>query len=122
VSREAAAGANRSDARTTAKVTPNPLFIDAILQRRRLAVLYRKGDTDPHADEIRIVEPQCYGIGFKGSERLRVHQIRGGGPQKEPLFDVSKIIDCVLLDEHFTKPGPNYKKNDSAMKIIFAQL
>jgi hypothetical protein len=38
------------------------------------------------------------------------------------LFDVSKIEDLVMLDETFTKPGPNYKKNDSAMKTIIAQL
>jgi hypothetical protein len=30
--------------------------------------------------------------------------------------------DLVVLDQRFTRPGPNYKKNDSAMKIIFAQL
>ena len=52
---------------------------------------------------------------------MRVHQIKGGA-EREPLFDVSKISNLVLRDEHFTKPGPNYKKNDSAMKIIFAQL
>jgi hypothetical protein len=52
---------------------------------------------------------------------LRVHQIRGG-EQREPLFDVSKMRDLVALDEHFMNPGPNYKRNDSAMKTIFAQL
>jgi hypothetical protein len=35
---------------------------------------------------------------------------------------VSKIHDLVALDERFTMPGPNYKKNDSAMTTIFAQL
>jgi len=38
------------------------------------------------------------------------------------LFNLEKMTDITLLDEHFTQPGPNYKKNDSAMKIIFAQL
>jgi hypothetical protein len=52
---------------------------------------------------------------------LRVHQIQGG-PQREPLFNVSKITNLVALDQYFTKPGPNYTRNDSAMKTIFAQL
>jgi hypothetical protein len=50
-----------------------------------------------------------------------VHQILGG-QQPEPLFDVSQISELVVLDQHFTGPGPNYKRNDSAMRIIFAQL
>jgi hypothetical protein len=28
----------------------------------------------------------------------------------------------TLLQETFFRPGPNYKKNDSAMKVIFCQL
>ena len=38
----------------------------------------------------------------------------------EPLFDVSKISELVVLDQRFERPGPNYRKNDSAMKTIFA--
>jgi hypothetical protein len=52
---------------------------------------------------------------------LRAHQLQGG-QQREPLFDVSKIAALELLNETFDRPGPNYKKNDSAMKTIFAQL
>lgn len=69
----------------------------------------------------RLVEPQCYGIGTRGTELLRAHQLQGG-LQREPLFDVSRIVDLEVLDETFDRPGPNYKKNDSAMKAIFAQL
>ena len=89
------------------------LILESIRTRRRLRLLYNA--------RVRIVEPQCYGIGTKGTELLRVHQLQGGD-QREPLFDVSKIKDLVMLDETFTKPGPNYKKGDSAMKTIFAQL
>ena len=32
------------------------------------------------------------------------------------------MADLEMLDEVFHRPGPNYKKNDSAMKTIFAQL
>jgi hypothetical protein len=90
------------------------LLIDAIRRRRRLRFIYN--------GEARLAEPQCYGVGHKGTELLRVHQLQGGS-QREPLFDVAKISGLVILDDEiFTRPGPNYKKNDSAMKTIFAQL
>jgi hypothetical protein len=91
----------------------NQAFVDAIHGRRRLSFTYH--------GKPRVAEPQCYGIGTKGTELLRVHQILGG-QQPEPLFDVSQISELVVLDQHFTRPGPNYKRNDSAMRIIFAQL
>jgi hypothetical protein len=92
---------------------PNPVLVRAIEQKRRVHFLYNgKG---------RLVEPQCYGIGTKGTELLRAHQLQGGR-EREPLFDVSKISDLKVLDEVFHRAGPNYKKEDSAMKTIFAQL
>ncbi len=91
----------------------NEVLVRAIKQKRKLRFLYNgKG---------RLVEPQCYGIGTSGNELLRVHQLQGGA-QREPLFTVSKIVALELLNEVFDRPGPNYKKNDSAMKTIFAQL
>jgi hypothetical protein len=91
----------------------NQLILESIRTRHRLRCLYKA--------KMRIVEPQCYGIGRKGTELLRVHQLQGGD-EREPLFDVSKIEDLVMLDETFTEPGPNYKRNDSAMKTVIAQL
>jgi hypothetical protein len=52
---------------------------------------------------------------------LRGYQL-SGGKVSEPLFAVAKMSDLVVLDEHFSKPGPNYKKGDSAMKTILAEL
>lgn len=92
---------------------PNPLIVRAIVEKRRLRFSY--------SGRTRVVEPQCYGVGTRGTELLRVHQIHGGS-QREPLFDVSKMTGLVVLDEGFTKVGPNYKRNDSAMKVIFCQL
>lgn len=85
----------------------------AIREKRRLRFVYH--------EKVRVVEPQCHGIGHRGTELLRAHQIEGG-TQAEPLFDVSQISDLKLLDERFGKPGPNYKRNDSAMREIFSQL
>jgi hypothetical protein len=85
----------------------------AIREKRRLRFVYH--------GVARLVEPQCHGIGHRGTELLRAHQLEGG-TQAEPLFDVAKISNLQLLDEHFEKPGPNYKRGDSAMQEIFAQL
>lgn len=85
----------------------------AIREKRRLRFTYH--------GTPRLVEPQCHGIGQRGTELLRAHQLQGG-TQAEPLFDVAKIGDLRVLDEHFEKPGPNYKRDDSAMREIFAQL
>lgn len=92
----------------------NDLIATAIHDKRRLSFVY-------HGRQ-RTAEPQCYGIGHKGTELLRVHLIQGIGSQREPLFDVAKMADLALLKETFAKPGPNYKKNDSAMRTIFCQL
>jgi len=35
---------------------------------------------------------------------------------------VSKISGLIALNVHFMKPGPNYKRNDSAMRTIYCQL
>jgi hypothetical protein len=91
----------------------NRILVEAIDNRRRLSFVYN--------GKARIAEPQCYGVGTRGTELLRVHQVKGGS-EREPLFDVAKISELLVLDERFTRPGPNYKRNDSAMKTIFAQL
>lgn len=91
----------------------NPIIADAVHRKRRLRFTYH--------GRSRRVEPQCYGLGSKGTELLRAYQLEGGS-QAEPLFDVAKMSDLVVLDEGFSKPGPNYKKNDSAMRTIFCQL
>lgn len=89
-----------------------PTFIQAIQSKQRLACTYH--------GKPRIIEPQCYGIGRKGRELLRVHQVNGGD-QPEPLFFASDIENVRVVGT-FDKPGPNYKRNDSAMATIFAQL
>ena len=88
-------------------------LMDSIQSRRRLRFSYN--------GKLRTIEPQCYGIGHRGTRLLRAHQLQGGS-EREPLFDVAKMKDVSMLDETFAEPGPNYKKNDSAMATIFAQL
>lgn len=91
----------------------NRLIVQAITEKRRLRFLYH-GTT-------RVVEPQCYGRGHRGTELLRAYQLEGGA-QPELLFDVSKISGLALLADRFDRPGPHYKRGDSAMAEIFCQL
>jgi hypothetical protein len=57
---------------------------------------------------VRVLEPHDYGV-QKGVQRLLAYQVRrtGGAPGRAitgwRLLDVSKIGDCVVLDETF--PG-----------------
>jgi hypothetical protein len=97
----------------SAVIDMNQVLVRAIEGKQRLCFLYN--------GRARLVEPQCYGIGTRGTELLRAHQLQGG-QEREPLFDVSKITDLEILNDMFVRPGPNYKRNDSAMKTIFAQL
>lgn len=91
----------------------NRAIVDAIRDRRRLRFVYN--------GKPRIAEPQCYGVGAKGTELLRVHQLSGGS-QPEPLFDVAKIEGLEVLEERFDRPGPHYQREDSAMAKVFCQL
>jgi hypothetical protein len=91
----------------------NQVLVNAIQQRHRLRFVYN--------GRARLVEPQCYGIGTRGTELLRARQLQGGVP-REPLFDVSKMMELRVLDEVFERPGPHYRKDDSAMRVIFSQL
>ena len=91
----------------------NEIIVQAFQNKQRIQFVYN--------GKVRIAEPQCYGVGRKGTELLRVYQISGGS-EPEPLFDVSKMEGLKLLNDFFTKPGPNYKKGDSAMVKIFCEL
>lgn len=91
----------------------NQELVNSILHKRRLRFTYN--------GKARLVEPQCYGVSAKGNELLRGHQLEGG-PQREPLFDLSKMEGLIVLDETFARPGPNYTKGDSAMVRIHCEL
>lgn len=89
------------------------LVCKAIDNKQRIQFVYH--------NKLRIGEPQCCGETTAGKDVVRVHMLSGGS-RSEQLFDIDKIQSFIMLDEYFTKPGPNYRKNDSAMRIIYAQL
>lgn len=72
--------------------------------------------------KMRVVEPQCYGRGNKGTELLRGYQVKGDPVKTNKLYDLSKATSIQVLPENFSVPGPGYNKGDVAMKIIFCEL
>ena len=90
------------------------LLCEAIRNWQRIEFMYNK--------ELRVAEPQCFGIGIKGKIQLRVYQVNKKPKPQERLMDIGKIKDLKLLDSHFTEPGPNYSSNDSAFLKIVCKL
>jgi hypothetical protein len=85
----------------------------AIKNKQRIRFYYNEKE--------RVGEPQCCGISSGGKEAVRVYLLKGGS-RPEQLFTVDLIKSLQLLDEYFTTPGPNYRRDDSAMKKIHCQL
>jgi len=77
--------------------------------------------------EERIVEPHAYGIHKNtGNEVLCAFQVGGysssGTTPSWRLYDVSKVNNIEMTNEHFTHPRLGYKVNDSRMSTIFCQI
>lgn len=73
----------------------------------------------------RTVEPHCYGQSTKGNDVIRAFQVGGyssSGKMSWKLYDLSKASSLTLLEEKFDSPRTGYKRGDSAMDIIYAQL
>ncbi len=85
----------------------------ALKNKQRVEFLYN--------NKKRIAEPQSCGVSTAGKEVARFHLVEGGS-RPEQLFTVSEMKSFRILDQHFTKPGPNYQKDDSAMMEIYCQL
>lgn len=75
---------------------------------------------------VRTVEPHTFGVDKKGHSALRAYQIAGGSESGEyvgwKLFHVDQLGSIRILPEHFSGARPDYKRNDSAFSLIYAQL
>ena len=74
----------------------------------------------------RIVEPHTYGVTSKGKDSLRAYQVQGGHASSHNelwhLFTVAKMAGISSTGNSFSGPRRDYKKNDTAMSRIYAQL
>lgn len=85
------------------------IIIDAINNQLTLSFFYD--------GEHRTVEPHCYGNDTKGHDALRAYQINKGWR----LFHVDEM-GPVQTGAAFSGPRPKYKRNDSVMDRVYAQL
>jgi len=76
-------------------------------------------------DELeRIVEPHTFGCNTKGNDVLRAFQFGGQSYSSLnffKLYSISKIKNIEVFEE-FSEPRDGYKKGDSAMVTIYAEL
>jgi hypothetical protein len=95
----------------------NQLIIDAINTLQVLKFTYSGID--------RVVEPHAIGISRTGKVLLRCFQTLGGHvtPGHEwDLCELRKISNLRVSSDYFQGPRPGYRKGDSHMASIFAQL
>ena len=93
------------------------LIIDAINNLQVLKFTYSGID--------RVVEPHAIGISSTGKILLRCFQTLGGHvtPRHEwDLCELSKISNLSFSGDYFQTPRPGYRKGDSHMIRVFAQL
>ena len=74
----------------------------------------------------RIVEPHTYGINHKGNDMLAAYQIDGTSDKGDvpdwKQFNTDKISGLKILEDNFTGTRIGYKKGDSGMDVIYAEL
>jgi predicted DNA-binding transcriptional regulator YafY len=88
----------------------NQTILTAIQGKQTLSFWY--------SNELRVVEPHCYGVDGKGHDALRAFQ-RGGKGWR--LFHINEMSRLTLGGQNF-QPQLDYKRNDQAMDRIYAQV
>jgi predicted DNA-binding transcriptional regulator YafY len=96
----------------------NEKIVEAINEKRIIAFYYDGG--------YRTVEPYVYGMSGAGHEVLRAYQL-GGHSDSEAhegwkLFKTSRIKNLVETPEFFKELRSDFKKEDPAIKEIFAEI
>jgi len=91
----------------------NDTICQAIKNMRCLSFTY---DGTP-----RLVEPHAHGTDADGDSCLRAYQLRGTG-RGFRMFHTNKMRGLSVSQEGFAGPRPGYKRNDTAMSVIYCQL
>jgi hypothetical protein len=97
----------------------NQIIISAIQNKQTLSFTY---DQKP-----RVVGPHTYGLTTTSKESLRAYQTQGGhasSHRNDPwhLFTVSKMLNLQCTGNSFNGARHGYKRTDSIMQNIYAQL
>lgn len=95
-----------------------PELVKAIHERRLITFRYD--------GLMRKAEPYTYGINKKGHEALSAFQVAGfsksGNRPMWRLYLISEMRNLQITDETFSAVRSGYKRNDSRMERIFAQI
>lgn len=93
-------------------------IIDAINNRNLLAFMYN--------GHYRIAEPHTFGVSGKGNNSLSAYQVHGSSDKgivpDWKLFTIEKISGLEILEEVFSGTRPGYRRRDSRMVRIYAEL
>jgi hypothetical protein len=93
------------------------VFIQAIKMKQLVQFEYK--------GLVRTVEPHAVGVTSKGNDVVRCFQVAGGHTSAGHDWDLcslSKISLAKLTGQTFAGPRDGYKRNDSQMVTIYAQL
>ena len=78
-----------------------------------------------YENELRIVEPHCYGMTTAGNEGLRAYQSGGYSSSRKfgwKMYDLGKADDITTTEDQFKGPRPGYQSGDKGMSKIYAEL
>jgi len=94
------------------------LLIAAIQSKRVIVLTYHS--------YTRTVEPHCLGKGPQGDMKLRCWQTAGGsvsgGVPAWKMLNVREIHSTSMSENVFAGARSGYKRDDKAMRHIYAQL
>jgi hypothetical protein len=101
-------------------LTQQDLIADAIAHRREVEFVY---------DGLRrVVIPAALGYSQLGKLALRGYQVAGESRSglahghQWRLYSVDKIQGLYVTEEHFADAPPGYRRSDSQLRTILAQL
>lgn len=92
-------------------------IIDAIINRQVLSLTY--------SGIVRVVEPHTVGVSHKGNDVLSCYQVQGRHIKtghEWDFLDVSTIANLAATGYSFSGTRAGYRRNDSRMVRIYAQL
>lgn len=89
-------------------------IIEAIEEKRLLTFSYK--------GSLRSVEPHTLGVDTKGHETLCAWQLSGGSGVGFRDFHAAEMSNVQVSELEFSGPRQGYKRGDSSMSRIYAQL
>ncbi|SEE49670.1 hypothetical protein SAMN04487765_2822 [Tenacibaculum sp. MAR_2010_89] len=87
------------------------------------AISQKKIITFYYENELRKVEPHCYGLTTAGNKGLRAYQVDGyskSGKYGWKMYDLNKSEQIKIVLENFNLRN-DYKKGDKGMTLIYCE-